>query len=60
MDGHARILKVEHVLIRRCWMATAEADLGFGYQRMLVSGKSPADIEQHLQKQFRTVTKETK
>ena len=57
MDGHARILNVRHVTERQCWMAEVEADLGFGYHKMLVSGKSTDDIEQHLRKQYRTVTR---
>ena len=57
MDGHARILNIRHVAERRCLMAEVEADVGFGYQKMLVSGSSEADITTHLQQQYRTVTK---
>ena len=56
MDGHVIVKDARYITSRRCWMAEAEADVGFGYVEMLVSGKTPAGILGHLKEQYRRVT----
>jgi len=56
MDGHVKIERFHWNPICRCWVADAEADNGFGYQGMLVSGRSPGDIVADLKQHYRVVT----
>ncbi len=51
MNGYAKILKVEHLPIRGCWMALVDIGIGPDRRRVLVSGPSQASVKQRIKRQ---------